>query len=160
MITIPIVITKENRTRAMSYFMSHIRASGNCWLWTGQIETEGYGRLHWPLDDPNKKILAHRFSYVLYRGVIPVHVEPDHICRNRSCVNPSHLELVTHQTNTRRGVGPTALNALKTHCLKGHKLCGSNLVPWVNSGRECRTCNKEYHRRYMRSYREKLRQNG
>lgn len=84
-----------------------------CWLWAGGLDTGGYGRaLHlktsWPI---------HRFMYVQFIGPVPDGLELDHLCRVRSCVNPEHLEAVTHEENMRRGLWATA-----THCIRGHRL--------------------------------------
>lgn len=155
--TIPIVISGIDRSVAFYYYCSHVKRVGECYVWTGQIESEGYGRLHWPLNSKNIKVQAHRWAYVLFVGPIPDGLEPDHKCRNRACVNWRHLELVTHKVNTHRGIGPTAMNAAKTHCPKGHPLHGKNLVPWEKDGRTCRTCSREYHREYMRAYRTAMR---
>ena len=70
---------------------------------------------------------AHRFNYELYRGSIDSILPLDHLCRNHSCVNPLHLEQVTHWENTLRGSTPAATDARKTHCIRGHPLAGKNL---------------------------------
>lgn len=153
--TLPITIAPEEVERCKEYFWAHVERKSECLLWTGQIENEGYGRLHWPLADPNRKVLAHRWAYVLFSGKsIPNELEPDHTCRNRACVNWKHLELVTHQVNSLRGVrSPTAINAVKTHCRRGHELTTDNLVPWLRkSGRICWKCSKEYQVRYQADY--------
>lgn len=71
-----------------------------CWVWVRSISTEGYGELR--VRGFTTK-LAHRIFYVRFHGPIPPGLEPDHLCRNRACVHPGHLELVTRKTNARRG---------------------------------------------------------
>lgn len=96
---------------------------GPCWLWLG-AKTRGYGRFSVA---HRKNIPAHRFSYESVHGPIPDGLEPDHLCRNRSCVNDGHLEPVTTKVNVLRGVGVTAANKRKIHCKNGHLLAGANL---------------------------------
>lgn len=86
--------------------------------------------------------LAHRVAYEMLVGPIPEGKQLDHLCRQRTCWNPAHLEVVTGRENTLRGVGRTAVNAAKTHCSRGHELAGDNL--YVHDGqRKCRACKKE-----------------
>lgn len=117
-----------------------------CWRWTGSIDsTTGYGKFGY-----NRKTQpAHRFAYEHFRGTIPKGLVIDHVCRNRWCVNPAHLEPMTLMENLLKGDrSHLSYNALKTHCPKGHPLSGVNL--WVNKrgGRHCRACNRESTRRY------------
>src|SRR3990167_8277708 len=91
-----------------------IRESG-CWEWIAGLSTSGYGRL-W---NGSLLVRAHRFAYEYFnKCCLPPYktggLEPDHLCRNRKCVNPDHLELVTHNENTMRGNCPSAQNARKT----------------------------------------------
>jgi len=111
-----------------------------CWVWTGSI-TKGYGQICVRTGRPE---LAHRVAYQLLRGDIPIGLELDHLCRNRACVNPGHLEVVDNRTNCLRGIGPTAINARMTHCKRGHELNGSN----VNVYRGMRFCRACAHLRY------------
>lgn len=91
--------------------------AGPCWIWTGCISEKGYGHVR-GLD--GRVTRAHRLVFLLTKGPIPPNCEPDHVCRVRACVNPNHLQLVTHQENTLRSLGPTAINAQKTCCHNGH----------------------------------------
>lgn len=112
--------------------------NSGCWIWTGSITGPGYGTF---CARKNLLMLAHRFSYVLHKGEIPAGLEIDHLCRVRCCVNPDHLEAVTHRENGLRGVSGAADNARKTHCVNGHELAGENLlVISTRPGRHCKAC--------------------
>jgi len=116
-----------------------------CWIWTGpKHERDGYGRFvsHIKGSHPPKKNKeqAHRVAYSLVVGLIPPFLVPDHLCRNRLCVNPYHLEWVSAKTNILRGVGPAANNARCENCIHGHPLNGINLYITPDGRRQCRTC--------------------
>jgi HNH endonuclease len=97
---------------------------GPCWVWMAYLDHPGYGRF---FDENHRAWKAHRWSYISRHGKIPEDKELDHLCRNRACVNDSHMEVVKHRVNVLRGESPLARNAKKTHCLRGHPLSGSNL---------------------------------
>lgn len=114
--------------------------SNGCWLWTGCRNAEGYARFYLR---PNCQIIgAHRFSYEIHKGKIPKGLTIDHLCRNRGCVNPAHMELVSQKENTLRGNGVTALNARKTHCKHGHLFSADNIYS-LPYGRHCKQCTKQ-----------------
>ena len=106
-----------------------------CHQWTGALDA-GYGRFYLR----GKSHLAHRVAWELEHGTIPRSLQVDHLCRNRGCVNPDHLELVTLKENVLRGIGITATNKAKTHCRNGHELHGYNAYVTKRGSRQCRTC--------------------
>jgi len=89
--------------REMLRFWSHVDAAGDCWVWTGSKDRAGYGRT-WRSTAP---FPAHRVAYELLVGPIPAGLVIDHLCRNPACVNPDHLEPVTHRVNILRGHAPS-----------------------------------------------------
>ncbi len=104
-----------------------------CWEWTGTLNYKGYGKFWYP-----KGASAHRFSYLIHVGKIPGKLVVDHLCRNRKCVNPLHLRLLTARENTLIGFGSGAINKRKTECKNGHPLTrrpGSKV-------RRCEICTK------------------
>lgn len=131
-------------------FWTKVDSSGDCWEWLAD-KTNGYGRF---VIGNNKKVRAHRFAYERLVGEIPEGLVIDHLCRNRACVNPKHMEVVTNRENILRGEGLTAINARKTHCNRGHKFTSENTRPnGVNGkGRKCRECanSKQRERRALK----------
>lgn len=120
-------------------FWSKVQKTETCWKWQGGKHSNGYGRFY-PKHDV--EVGAHEFAYTLQSGAIPEGKELDHLCKNRDCVNPSHLEPVTHHENLLRGATIPAKNAVKTHCIRGHPLEGDNLTKahLKNGQRHCRQC--------------------
>mgnify|MGYP001009386135 CR=1 FL=1 len=90
---------------------------------------------------------AHRVMYTAFVGPIPGGLQIDHLCRNRACVNPAHLEAVTSSENKRRGSSPAAINARKTRCNHGHLYTPENTYVTKLGSRACRTCIRERHAR-------------
>lgn len=111
-----------------------------CWIWTGAMDSNGYGQLSMY----GGRIGAHRAAWMLHRGPIPAGLDLDHLCRTRSCVNPWHLEPVTHAENMRRspvvGVRSGAMQRAKTHCPAGHPYDEANTHRRKRGSRECRAC--------------------
>jgi len=122
--------------------------SDGCWIWTARAEVRGYGVINVKGDNGWRTILAHRLTYLALVG--PITAETlDHLCRNRSCSNPAHLEQVSQKENCLRGEGLTAINARKTICKRGHPLVGRNVM-WRKKPsvmRQCRKCKNDLRRK-------------
>ena len=124
-------------------FWKNVHQTDGCWLWLGSRSSGGYGQFR-----IGKKILrAHRLSFEWQVGFIAEGLYLDHLCHVRHCVNPSHLEPVTPRENAIRSTSPVAVNATKTHCIRGHEFTPENT--YSQSGRNnrgCRTCRAEFTR--------------
>lgn len=142
-------------------FWDRVDTSGECWIWLGPRNHDGYGIT-------GQKERAHRVAYEAKVGPIPPGAELDHTCHtadggcpggpscvHRACVNPAHLEPVDHLTNLLRGNTPAAINLAKTHCAHGHPYDAVNTNHRVGRGgriwRECLACRRERDRRRCRS---------
>lgn len=115
-----------------------------CWEWRGTTNAKGYGNIRRDLDGPIEAV--HRVSYEHFTGPIPPGLEIDHLCFKRNCVNPDHLEAVTHAENVRRG--RTNQNHGKTHCIQGHEFNESNTSINPLGKRVCKTCARLNQRKY------------
>jgi len=107
-----------------------------CWLWAGNMWTGDYGRIGFK----GRNRLAHRVVYELIRGPIPEGLELDHLCRVHSCVNPDHLEPVTHHENMKRS---PLTHRKKAYCPRNHPYEGDNVVVYRSGFRHCRACQRE-----------------
>lgn len=105
--------------------------TGDCWLWVGHTDKDGYARLTFK----RKDYRVQRLMYVLCRGDLPRELVVDHLCRVRNCVNPYHFEAVTNRINIQRGKRATA-----TTCLRGHAYTADNLYHDRSGHRICKTC--------------------
>jgi hypothetical protein len=135
-------------------FWEKVNFTSTCWLWTaGTFGRNGeYGQFY--LTGGRKSIPAHVWSYTHVVGPILPGLVIDHLCRNKLCVRPDHLEPVTHQINILRGQGLAAKQSKQTHCLRGHSLSDAFILS--RNRRDCRQCRKlrnekrtsEYRRQY------------
>lgn len=117
---------------------------GPCLLWTGSVRSDGYGRLH----IERVEVIAHRWYYEQLHGSLESFLQLDHLCRHKTCCNDFHLEPVTGQTNTLRGIGPSSVNAAKTHCPQGHEYDQWNTLLNCYNERVCKECRRVRRRAY------------
>ena len=119
-----------------------------CWPWTAYKGNDGYGQF----SINRSAVKSHRVSYEYFYGVkIPDNLYIDHICRNRRCVRPDHLRLVTkYQNSIENSNGICAINIKKTHCKRGHPLINGNIYYRSWGGRECRMCNIQHSSRWQK----------
>lgn len=123
-----------------------VKRPSGCWLYTGQTNAKGYGRIK----HQGRTVRAHRVAYEVLVGPIPDGLTLDHTCRVRNCINPQHLEPVTAQENTRRRV-PARANSFckaKTHCPAGHAYDTANTYRNKQGSRVCRACRRASQRAY------------
>ena len=131
---------KENIEDLIKRILPKIKVSKvGCWEWLGRTVKDGYGNIN----VNKKRISIHRILYKYYHGKLDSELEIDHICRNRVCCNPLHLEQVTHKENVLRGFSLNAINARKTLCIRGHSLSGDNIRIEKYGSRRCKKCKNE-----------------
>ena len=122
-------------------FWPKVKKTDSCWIWTGKINTKGYGLFYFR----HKCTVAHRKCYLVLKGKIPKGLVLDHLCRNSLCVNPNHLEPVTQRENLARGINTPAT---RIHCPQGHSYSKENTQIEKNGGRKCRICRRRLASRY------------
>lgn len=144
----------------MDRFWNKVDKTPGCWLWTGSV-AYGYGKFR-----DGRTVLAHRWAYESIRGPIPTGLVLDHLCKVKHCVNPDHLEAVTHAVNVRRaatgGVGSRAPKSGRardaeghfTHCPNGHPMSGDNLYVRPNGARSCKRCSADLQAHRYRAIRD------
>ena len=116
------------------FWQNVVKRSSGCWTWTGRADSFGYGRI----SIEGRYTGAHRFAYETFVGPVPEGLELDHLCRTRLCVNPAHLEPVTHAENMERA------RVARTHCRHGHPVTEENTYTSPTTGhRSCRVCRQE-----------------
>jgi len=135
-------------SKTAQYLIDRSQDDANgCRVWVGTRTSSGYGRAH----IAGQAYSAHRLSYTLFCKQVPDGLQLDHLCRNRLCIRPDHLEPVVPRENYLRGVGFTSLNASKTHCPNGHAYDDVRVRSWgtyKSLFRSCRECAREANRRY------------
>lgn len=125
----------------------HFYNGSPCWDWQKSLNSDGYGQMQ--IDFFRAK--AHQWMYSLFVENVPKGKEVDHLCKRRNCVNPAHLEAVTHRENVLRGSSPSARDAAKTHCSNGHLLTVCTVRPSMAGVRWCEPCTRQRSReRYLR----------
>jgi hypothetical protein len=129
---------------------AHIGTDG-CWTWPGRLDKNGYAAANVGNNGRVTRVRVHRFAYELLTGPIPDGKQIDHLCRNKACFNPAHLDVVTPRENVMRSDNACARNARKTHCQRGHPYTPDNtyIVTLRTGSRErlCKACCAERHRR-------------
>ena len=138
-----VIQVHENRRYAgvkrQNALAAYIVQENGCWEWLGTVSPPGYGHVR----IEGKSVCAHRFVYEQRFGRIPEGLTLDHLCRNRLCVRPEHLEPVTLRENILRGNSIVAQLARQTHCKRGHPLSGPEADVYVHHReRECRKCRR------------------
>jgi hypothetical protein len=128
-----------------------------CWEWAGARMRNGYRVIGGPGGRQGRTLLAHRAVWELLNGPVPVGKELDHLCRNRGCVNPDHLEPVARRENWLRGESPSARVVRTAICKQGHPLGDGNVYLHRNGGRLCLICYRATRARGQRRYRARQR---
>lgn len=136
-------------------FWTKVSFGAECWDWTA-FRHQGYGRF---AESHRRQRPAHRWAWEYFNGLVPDGLELDHLCRNRACVNPAHLEPVTHRENTMRSpIAPAAVLSRITRCKNDHPLSGENLYITPGRGhRACRECDRQNGARYRQAHLEERR---
>ncbi len=135
-------------------FWLAVQKMDDCWLWLRSCDSTGYGRFR----SNRTSQAAHRVAYQLCIGPIPPGLTLDHLCKNRKCVNPAHLEPVTLKENILRGDSPFAQHARQEVCKYGHPFNAENTaIRKDGTGRDCLICRRRRAREATRRYRERKR---
>ncbi len=138
------MVARQIPGRVLARVFQHfsVNEDSGCWEWTMSLGSHGYGQIGWGSKGSDRgATTAHRVAWEASQGKIPEGMTVDHLCRNRKCINPAHLRLLTNLENARdNGM------SRKTHCPAGHPYVGENLYVGKTGGRRCRQCARD--RRY------------
>lgn len=115
-----------------------MESESGCWEWQEYVDEKGYGRF-W---DGARTIRAHQYAFAALVGDVPDGLELDHLCKNRRCANPYHLDPVTHEVNMARSDNIMLAFSDQTHCLRGHEFTTDNTYVKADGGRQCRDCSR------------------
>lgn len=135
------LVDREAKDRFLSKI--EVNPENGCHDWIGPVSVYGYGS-HWVKGEEGwKKYYVHRLAYVLAHGELREDMTLDHLCRNRACCNPEHLEPVSLKKNIMRGDSPSAHHSRKTHCHRGHEFTKENTGIYKGAkGKPMRRCKK------------------
>ncbi len=122
--------------------LRYVAIEGDHWIWTGARNGDGYGRI-WGGKDLGRPITAQHASHLAFKGPIPDGMEIDHLCRAPLCINPDHLEAVTHRENVIRGQSPSAVAHRAGTCTQGHPRSEAVLRRGTSEIVYCKTCRRE-----------------
>ena len=143
---------KRKSTHELFWSKVALPDANGCMVWTASLKSNGYGQFH----IEGKNLYAHRVAYLWLVGPIPDGLQLDHLCRNRKCVAPDHLEAVTQQENLRRGDAGIN-NKVKTHCPRGHAFTPENTRLNKQGSRMCAICKRVSSRASMQRHRDRKR---
>ena len=150
---------KELDDRTINRFLEKVFIKENdCWIWDSTVNHKGYGRFPYMIRTINYQPQAHRVSYIIFKGKIPIGKTIHHKCRNKLCVNPDHLEPRDNISNIMEGNCWSAKNKRKTHCMRGHKFNKENTYIHnrkmpdgrISIRRHCRVCSRMLQRNWRK----------
>lgn len=144
--------SNSSKSDTYAFWSKVVLGNNGCLEWIGAHSSTGYGSI----GRKGKVYRAHRFSYQMLVGDIPDGKVLDHICRNKNCVAPDHLEIVTQLINTHRGTPFAARNAKVKNCPKGHSYSKENTTINKKGSRVCIECKRSRSREYMKKIRRKI----
>lgn len=131
--------------RSRRKFWTRVEKTDGCWQWRGSVTGYGYGQYGHGL--PGLTMRVHKLAWEAQNGPVPVGLVLDHLCRNRLCVRPDHLQAVPNRVNVLRGEGLSAVNARKRHCRRGHPFSDRD----ADGRRRCEQCERiKYEARLIR----------